>query len=214
MMKNKQLLISMGLNVLIVIFSFIGIILKFKEEGIEFYLSYAFFTNVLTIIICSVFLYQEIKALYLKEEVQDSIKYNKYVVTGMSLLVMIYWVAFLAPLAGNDFVGPYLFQGGSLFLHVLCPILLVISLLGYDMVSLKKEQVLKSLMPTIVYGALIIILNIFHIIIGPYGFFEVYYSPWGVIILVPIGLAILELLILFMVYLLNRLSIKVEKQAK
>lgn len=211
-MKNKkEFFISIGLNIIIVIFAIIGLILKLIETKTDYFLTFAFFTYFLTIINGIILIYQEIRYLKYEVEITKNVKNNKYIITIMQALIMVYWVFILAPLAGNDFLSEYIFKGGSLFLHALCPLLSIISFLGYDNFGIEKRNVLTSLVPTIIYGALIIILNFTHILIGPYGFFEVYYSPYGVIILTPIALLLIELVIGLILYLCKSATSKVKK---
>lgn len=211
MKDKKQLFVSVVLNAFIVLFSIIGLILKFDESKVDYCFTFSFYTYILTIIINFIYLFQKVRYIKKEEEVSKNIEYNKYIVTTMQTLIMIYWVVFVAPLAGNDFLAEFLFKGGSLFLHVLCPIISIITLLCYDDLVIKKKDSLTALIPTVCYGALIIILNLIHALIGPYGFFEVYYSPFDVIILTPVVLLLIELVISFILYLCNNAAVKVKK---
>ena len=211
MKDKKQLFVSVGLNTFIVLFSIIGLILKIDETKLDYCFTFSFYTYILTIIVYSIYLFQKVRYIKKGQEVNKNIEYNKYVVTTMQTLIMVYWVAFVAPLAGNDFLAEFLFKGGSLFLHVLCPIISIITLLCYDDLVIKKKDSLTALIPTVCYGALIIILNLIHALIGPYGFFEVYYSPYDVIILTPVVLLLIELVISFILYLCNNAAVKVKK---
>lgn len=214
MKDKKQLFVSIGLNGLIIIFSLIGLILKLIENKVQYCLTFAFYTYVLTVIVFSIYLYYEIRSIKTNKDINKKLEYYKYVLTIMQTLVMIYWAIFIAPLAGNEFLGIYLFKGGSLFLHLLSPVASIITLLGYDGVTLNKKQTLTSLIPTIIYGALIIFLNLVHVLIGPYGFFEVYYSPYQVIFITPFALLFVELIIGYLLYLCNSASLKAKKQIK
>ncbi len=92
-----------------------------------------------------------------------------------------------------------LVEGSSPFHHVLCPIFSVISFFSFERgQTLSKKSIFFALIPTIIYGVTLIILNLAKAIEGPYPFFYFYKVAWwfslgGVLLVafISIGTAIL-----------------------
>ena len=80
--------------------------------------------------------------------------------------------------------------GSMLYMHLLCPIIGIITFIYFDdMSSIDKKDIKKGTLLTLVYAVIIISLNILRLIEGPYPFLFVYKQPiymsiiWFVIII-------------------------------
>lgn len=72
-----------------------------------------------------------------------------------------------------------LYGGSMLYQHTLCPVLAVFSFFIFEIRNpLPKADLIKALIPTLIYAVTAIILNICKIIEGPYFFLMVYAQPW------------------------------------
>ena len=65
-----------------------------------------------------------------------------------------------------------------LYHHTICPLLAVASFLFIEKEEVTREDVRWSLVPTLLYGTVMIILNIVGVVVGPYPFLMVRYQPW------------------------------------
>lgn len=66
-----------------------------------------------------------------------------------------------------------------LYQHTLCPLLASLSFFVFEAENkLQKNEVVKALIPTLIYALVMIILNICEVIEGPYIFLMVYSQPW------------------------------------
>ena len=73
----------------------------------------------------------------------------------------------------------YLLTAGvMLYHHTICPLLAVASFLFLEKEEATREDVRWSLLPTLLYGTVMIILNIVGTVVGPYPFLMVRYQPW------------------------------------
>lgn len=102
----------------------------------------------------------------------------------------------LAPAGGIEEYIQIFFEGPLKYQHTLCPILAVLSFLVIDTYQngLKKNMVVASLTPTILYAVISTSLNIAKVMHGPYPFLYVYEQPvWMSVIYVflIIGMAYL-----------------------
>lgn len=68
--------------------------------------------------------------------------------------------------------------GVMLYHHTICPLLAVASFLFLEKEEATREDVRWSLLPTLLYGTVMIILNIVGTVVGPYPFLMVRYQPW------------------------------------
>ena len=101
------------------------------------------------------------------------LKYLSACVLSVTLTVV------LTILGPQDGYRDSLFGGTMLYLHTLCPLAAMASF-----VLLERETVLPrwspwaALAPTLVYGTVMLTLNIQRRYAGPYSFFRVYAQPW------------------------------------
>ena len=65
----------------------------------------------------------------------------------------------------------YLFDGVMLFHHTICPILALVSFLFYDdLGKIERSDIIGGLGFTILYSIVLIILNLYDLVKGPYPF--------------------------------------------
>ncbi len=169
-MKKK---IGIFLNIAIIALEAIGLTLSLVNTGrigIEWYTEES---NILALVAAVLYLV----FITSKKKMPEFVRWIKYT-AALGLLVTFLVTAFvLAPM--YDFNYGYLFFYGSLlYHHLLCPILAVIAFVGFDEVGkLSKEDTKRSMIWTIVYAFLMIVLNIVGVIEGPYPFLMVLKQP-------------------------------------
>ena len=96
------------------------------------------------------------------------IKVLRYLSTCMLILTFLVTVFVLVPMGGN--AKKLLWSGHGLYFHILCP---VSSVLSYIMIEEHKGIVWLPVAVTMVYGVVLLYLNWFRIIDGPYPFFRI-----------------------------------------
>ncbi len=100
----------------------------------------------------------------------------KYVATCMMVLTLVVVAAVLGP-AREVYFSVFL-DGSFLYFHTICPLLALISMLAFEGRPLLKPcHVYLTLIPTVLYGAVMFILNLLDVYEGPYPFFLVYQNP-------------------------------------
>ena len=117
----------------------------------------------------------------------------RYVSTCTVAVTFLVVVTILAP-ASHDYFS-VLLGGSLLWLHTLCPLLSMISLIFFEgEPPLERRDELIALIPTALYAAVFVVLNLLRLVRGPYFFLLVYDQPlwmsalWLVLIL---GIALL-----------------------
>lgn len=96
----------------------------------------------------------------------------------------------LAPMGMMGGFVPIMFEGANLFHHTLCPIVSVLSLIILEKgEKITVKHCVYALIPTLIYGAVSVTLNLLKVWHGPYPFLYVYEQPfymsiiWAVLIL-------------------------------
>lgn len=186
--RNKWSLI---INVLLVVFGFVGLYLAMAEGNI-----FTFYTNdanILSLVASLVFVIY----MLIKKDV-GKLPYfvlllRYFATTCLALTFVI--IFYLASTYGGTYLQGLLFyltNKSFLFFHLLCPILAVISftLFEGDRRLNKKKTITLALLPTVLYAVILTILNMTSKVVGPYPFLMVNRnSPlisiiWAVAILV------------------------------
>ena len=182
-MKKRS--ISLILNILIIVFELIGFILTLNNNGrigIEYYTEDS---NIIALITSILF----VTYLLFNKKIPYYLRFLKYVSTISLTVTFLVVIFILAPMYNFNY-GFLLFSNELLFHHLLCPILCIISFLFFD--NLKSYTILDNIYSTLVtllYGVIIITLNIIKIVDGPYPFLKIYNQPvyitfiWALLIL-------------------------------
>ena len=195
-MKNKK---SLYLNLIIVILEIIGIIVSIynnRRVGFEYY---TVDSNILALVISLLF----IIFISFKNKIPRWLQLFKYTTTICLTVTFLVVIFILAPMINFNY-SYLLLHNELLYQHLLCPILSIITFLLFDNISiLKFKDTFIGISLTIIYAFILIILNYFKFVIGPYPFLMVHEQSifmsifWFITIL---GLAYLIALILKKIY--------------
>lgn len=182
-MKRRKPIIIM--NISIILLEIVGLIYSIFEYGwgmFRFYTQDSNFFATASSIILLVFLFQ-------KRSVPDWFVKMRYVAVLLLALTFTVTAFILAPMYGKDYMKMFT-EGSKLYQHLLCPILFFISYFGLERKVPKEKKCINcGMIPTLVYGVLLVILNLLRVVDGPYPFLRVYDQPfymtllWWVIIL-------------------------------
>lgn len=192
--------ISLSLNIIIIILELIGFLLTIKENGrlgIEYYTEDS---NILALISSSIFviyiLFNKKIPKYLK-----LLKYTSTICLTVTFLVVIF---ILAPMYNFNY-GFLLFHNELLFHHLLCPIICIISFIFFD--GMQEYRIIDNILVTsvtLLYGLILIILNIKKVVDGPYPFLKVYNQPIYISIIWAISIISFSYLIALLLRKLNK----------
>lgn len=189
MKRSTKRILAFIFNLLVVVLGIVGLILSFIEHGVGNIAFYTRDSNYLAMVSCAIYCVFAIISFAKKTEMPHWVYTFRFISTACLMVTFIVVVAVLMPLMPEQ---PFtlLYSGSMLYQHTLCPILAIISLLAFETEQdLPKKYVLLSLIPTFVYAATLLTLNLLRVFQGPYFFLEVYNQPWymtlfwGVVIL-------------------------------
>ncbi len=192
-MKRKY---AISFNILIVIMEIIAFIITYKQIHTVAIQYYTEDSNLLALISSLIFLIY----LLFNKKIPRWLEIFKYVSTTCLMLTFLVVIFILSPM--HNFNYDYmLFTGPLLYHHLLCPTFSFITLIFFDNINVYKKDYLYSVLATSVYAVVLIILNIFKVLEGPYPFLYVYKQP--------IYISILWFIIIFSItYVINYILMK------
>ena len=179
MEKLQKKIIGFNIKLAIIILEIYSLSIVFKTNGIFTITFYTDLSNTLALIasIC----YCLFTALYFKNDASppNTIKILKLFSTSMLAVTFLVVVFVLIPISGGLATEFILFSDTMLFHHTICPIFAIASFLFFEPnITIKKSDIITSTLPTIIYGIIMISLNISKVFSGPYKFLLVYEQPW------------------------------------
>lgn len=200
-MKKK---ILAGLNVVIIIFEVIALFMSFDEFGYKMFTYYTQYSNILALISSCLFM-----SYIFKNKIPKWLCFFRYMVTNLLTMTFLIVTFVLVPMLVYTIgvKGFMLFTYGSmLYHHLLCPILYFLSFVFFEKrCRVTKRDSLYVIVPTIAYGIVMVALNIFKVVDGPYPFLRVLHQPiYATIIWI--------ILILLLSYLVSATMFKIKKK--
>lgn len=190
MSSASALYAAVLLNLSVTVLSLIGTVISFKRDGAGMFLYYTVDSNIFAEISCAVYAFFLIRRLSVKKKIPVWAVMAKYAAVCCLSVTFLVVVTVLAPMHGANGYRMMLFSGDMFFHHLVSPVLAAVSFFLFDRVPFRASRAaLFALIPTAVYAAAAVVLNIAGIIEGPYPFLHVYEQPffmsvlWFVLIL-------------------------------
>ncbi len=169
---NKKKNITLYLNILIIILELIGLFITLKTAHKIEIKYYTECSNIMMLITSFLLTYYLLK--------KKTIPKWLNILTHMSVLgltVTFLVVLFILSPMYNFNYGLLLFRGSMLYFHTLCPIISIITYFFSSQIHIAKKEIKYTMLFTIIYSIVILLLNIFRILEGPYPFLMVYKQP-------------------------------------
>ncbi len=145
-----------------------AIIASFHENPLRMLRYYTEDSNILSLISSLFYIFY-----YCRGEIPRYVRSMRLISVCMLSLTLIVVLLMLGPMYGYRFV----FYGSQLYLHLICPLLSIAILLFLERNTLEEKDAVCALYPTLLYGMIVIPLNILKIMDGPYPFLRVYHQP-------------------------------------
>ena len=168
--------IGICLNVLLIVLEIVALMQCWDALGCIDFRYYTIDSNIFVLI-------SSILYLITRKNIPEIVQLTKYSSTLSVLITFLVVVFVLYPM--YDFNFQFLFLAGpNLLMHVLCPIIALISFLLFEENNLENtlKNNFRALYFTIIYAVILIGLNILKVVVGPYPFFKFYEQP----ILIPV----------------------------
>lgn len=213
-MSNKKqltfLITAILVNFVIFCLEIVGLFLSARSYGWGLFQYYTQLSNMFALLVSGGFVAYGICAVVFKKNVIPLwLKLLRFMATCCLSLTMIVVFAVLIPMIGEGGFRLMVMVDSTPYHHLVCPLLSLISFIFFEIKpELKLKHTLIALIPTIVYGLVMFLLNLLKVIVGPYPFLLVYNQPWFVTIIWAIALFGGAY---FIGWLLNFANIKFEK---
>lgn len=177
MTKNKKSIIALILNCIIVLLEIIGAILSLQRHGWNAFMYYTEISNYLTLFISVLFVIWGITSITKHTHIPHTITILRYISTTILSITIIVVIGVLIPLRPQNTLF-MLFGNSNLYQHLLCPVLSAVSFFIFEKDNkLLNRNICYALIPTILYGITMLILNFLMVVKGPYPFLLVYDFP-------------------------------------
>ena len=135
---------------------------------LESFIYYTILSNLFALIVSIIYFYYSYQKKIPK--VINILRLSSVLSLAVTFLVSLFIL-----LPSFNFNFKLMYGGMNLFLHFVCPVLLLVIYLIYDKKNkLTKKDIMLANMLTFVYGAIMVPLNIIKVIEGPYPFLMVY----------------------------------------
>lgn len=175
--NQNRVIISIVLNITIVTMEAIGLVWNYFRERFD---SLQYFTedsNILAFVASCVFLATCFWAYKNKsKEYPNWVRILRYIATTcLSLTFSVVLLIFPFMTNGLPSLKIMMLQGPMLFHHFLCPVVSFVSFVFFEEgLKFSRKTVFIAIIPILAYAIITVILNVAHILDGPYPFLKVY----------------------------------------
>lgn len=187
MTKNNKL--ALGSNILLIVLAGLGLYFSIVDKNAFLYYSdnagmFALGSSIIYVII-----------VLAKKEPNFLCLALRYVSTACLVLTLV-GTFYVATTTGENYLDSFI-KGSHLFNNLLCPIVSVISftLFEGDRRLNKKKTIWYALIPTVIYGIIMLVCNVSNTFTGPYSFMMINDNPVYVTVIVFIVTIILNYVI-------------------
>ena len=174
---------ALGINIAVVLCEIIGIILRAIYSTRTWFDYYTVDSNLLALAAAALYVYYTVKGKELPRWA-EIIKLSAVTALAITFIIV---VTVLAPIYPGGFTE-IMFGNSMLFTHTICPILAFVSFVFFEKTKLTNKDIPLAMIYTFGYAAIMLILNIAKVVVGPYPFLMVYNQPIWASILWSIGI--------------------------
>lgn len=175
--SSASFICSLCMNLAVFVLGTAGTVMCLVSDGIGMLQFYTVLSNIIASLSCLVLALFSIRRRICGKEIPRAVMLLKFTSVCCLSVTFLVVVFVIIPMSGNP--ARFLLQGYMLFHHLLCPILAFLSFVLFDSLPMSpRRSVAYAMLPTFLYAAVVIILNLTHTITGPYPFMRVYEQPW------------------------------------
>ncbi len=187
MTKNNKL--ALGSNILLIVLAGLGLYFSIVDKNAFLYYSdnagmFALSSSIIYVII-----------VLAKKEPNFLCLALRYVSTACLVLTLV-GTFYVATTTGENYLDSFI-KGSHLFNNLLCPIVSFVSFTMFegDRRLNKKKTIWYALIPTVIYGIIMLVCNVTNTFTGPYSFMMINDNPVYVTMIVVIVTIVLNYVI-------------------
>lgn len=187
MTKNNKL--ALGSNILLIVLAGLGLYFSIVDKNAFLYYS----DNAGMFVLSSSIIY--VIVVLTKKEPNFLSLALRYVSTTCLVLTLV-GTFYVATTTGENYLDSFI-KGSHLFNNLLCPIVSFVSFTMFegDRRLNKKKTIWYALIPTVIYGIIMLVCNVSNTFTGPYSFMMINDNPVYVTVIVFIVTIILNYVI-------------------
>jgi len=176
--EKRRTVCALVLNLAVAVLSAVGTAIGFQKYGTEMFAFYTVDSNLFAMLSCLVYAACLVRKLTAGKEIPAPAAMAKYTAVCCLSVTFLIVVLVLAPMNGPEGFRMMLLSDDMLYHHLFCPILSALSFFLFDRVPFRAGRSARyAMLPTVLYAAVIIVLNLLKVIAGPYPFLMVYQQP-------------------------------------
>ncbi|MDD2648461.1 MAG: hypothetical protein PHI27_02905 [Eubacteriales bacterium] len=178
-MKKYRLPLALTVNLALIALEIIATRMAYTSMGFTMLTYYTIDSNLLALIAAVFLAVFQIRELCGKGETPALAKTLKYISACCLTLTFIVALCVLTPMySGENALENMMLKGEMLYHHLLCPLITLFSVILLDDArGLSKRLPLLAMIPTLIYAAVTLTLNILRKMEGPYPFLMIYKQP-------------------------------------
>ena len=164
-------------NAVLVSMQSVGLVMSTISAGWGQFQYYTQDSNYFSMIVSVLFLLTVCRPANRGKPLPEWLAVCRFIATCLLTVTFTVIVFILSPPYGWAGFRFTLFTGENTFFHLLCPVLSFVSFFLFEDRPRAKHVPLLALIPTLVYAAVSVILNVARVWSGPYDFLLVYKNP-------------------------------------
>ncbi len=170
---DQRIIFQAVVDCVIIVMELVGLAISTKDNGL--WQQFVFYTQNSNYILMFASIFHLISILKNGEpsRAASAAQYGAVCLTTVTLLVVIF---LLAPMYRT--LSGVLFGGSKFIMHLAAPLLALTVYLAVPVFKPSKVDFLTAIVPTVIYAAVLIVLNVVRAVEGPYPFLKVWEQPW------------------------------------
>ena len=178
-MKDKlRLLLLLAIDVAMIALEWPTLADAWKSSGVWMLRYYTQSSNVLALLTCTLCAATEIICLVRGQALPGWAQMLRYVSACCLMVTLIVAACILVPTDPGESFRSFMLEGTLLYLHTLCPLVMLAGCLLSGGPKLTAAHALIPLIPTLTYGVITLVMNARKVYSGPYFFFRIHQQPW------------------------------------
>lgn len=169
---SRRRRVMLALDILLILMEVYALAVSWMESGARLFRYYTQDSNILALLVCILCLVKNLSCMKRGRSMPGWTRHLRYLAASCLMATLLISAFLLTPVEGSGFAA-FMLQGKYLFLHTLCPLLMLVQLLLHAGPGLGERHALAALIPTIIYGAISLMMNAAQVYSGPYPFLRI-----------------------------------------
>ena len=165
--------LMLALDILLIIMEVYALGISWAESGAKLFRYYTQDSNVLALAVSVICLAQNLICLKRGCKMPGWTHRLRHLSASCLMLTLIVAGFFLVPTDESLSFASFMLQGKYLYLHTVCPLVMLAQLFLHVGPRLGEKHALRALLPTILYGAISLMMNARGVYSGPYPFLRI-----------------------------------------